>query len=132
MLHHCLWATLLLLFIPALIACNNPSVVTASSSPSISHPAQKELIFDRLTGTWQSFNKKIYERWTKTSDSAYRSIVFVVKGADTLIREQATIYPKDGAWIFETLVQGQNAGKTVSFTSVALTESHVQFSNPAH
>lgn len=132
MQYHRLHVFILFLFVSGMIAYSNQPAVTKSASAPVNEPVREKLVFDRLTGSWQSASKKIVERWSKTSDSTYRSVVYSIKGTDTLLNEQATVYLKNRVWIFETLVQGQNAGKAVAFTSTALTPDHVQFSNPAH
>lgn len=126
---------LLLLIIHATTACNNQDK-NGSGEPAIKTvdpPAtDKQLVFDKLTGTWGSANGKNFERWTKNKDGTYTAVAFSVKGADTTWNEQARVYQENDTWIFENTVRGQNDDKSVRFTSSLLEENRVQFSNPAH
>jgi hypothetical protein len=122
-------------FILLLAACNNESSDTGktiNSRPDTVLKVKEHLVFDRLTGTWQSEDGKSFERWTKIEDGSYRSVVFSVKGTDTSWNEQAHIYPENDKWIFENTVKGQNDDKPVKFASGLLNKNSVEFSNPAH
>lgn len=114
----------------SILACNNSenSTVKNETSPL---PA-KELVFDKLTGTWKMDDGKGFERWTKKANGTYQSVAFSIKGNDTSWNEQASIYPENDQWVFENTVKGQNDGKAVKFISSLLDENRVQFSNPAH
>ena len=68
----------------------------------------------------------------KNPDSSYASASYSLSGADTYWNEMAKIFSENGNWIFENNVKGQNNGQSVRFTSTFLTDSIVQFSNPAH
>lgn len=110
--------------------CNNPGEsspiekdVSASSS---------SVIFDKLIGTWENENGKSFEQWIKNPDGTFNSKVFSVKGMDTSYNEEASIYKENENWVFENRVKNQNDGKAVKFTSTQLSNSSVQFSNPAH
>ena len=121
---------LLLLFTTS---CNSNSGKRNDNTDSPVLPVStKQLVFDKLVGTWQSEDGKSFERWRKNDDGTYRSNVFSVKGTDTSWNEQANIYPDGDKWIFENMVKWQNDGKSVKFTSTQLSENSVQFSNPAH
>lgn len=121
--------SLLIIFLPgSIIACNNNKAEPQDASPS----ASQELVFDKLVGLWQNPDGKSFERWTKTGDDKYNSVVFSVKGNDTSWNEQASVYKQGDQWVFENLVTGQNQGKPVQFASTLLTENTVEFSNPAH
>lgn len=127
--------TFLLILISAgiLPACNDQS--EASTTTDTSEKATllvQQLVFDKLVGTWKSENGKNFERWTKNSDGTFQSVVFSINGSDTSWNEQAAIYPENGQWVFENTVKGQNDGKAARFVSSILTETTVQFSNPAH
>lgn len=117
-----------------LFACNNQDNTAAgqTNKPDTAATASKQLVFDKLVGVWQSEDGKDFEQWTKNDDNTYKSVVFTVKGKDTIIKEQARIYPNNDKWVFENLVSGQNEGKPVKFTAGSITENNVQFSNPAH
>jgi len=108
-------------------ACNNSEI-----KPGTTPPTANELVFDKLTGTWQSEGGKSFERWTKKDNGTFRSVAFSVKGTDTSWNENAKIYPENDSWIFENTVKGQNDGKSVKFTSSMLNDNSVQFSNPSH
>jgi hypothetical protein len=92
----------------------------------------RQLVFDKLTGTWRTENGRSFERWTKNDDGTFRSVAFSVKGSDTSWNENAVIYPENDKWVFENTVRGQNDGKSVKFFSSFFNENSVQFSNPAH
>ena len=126
------WRRFTVIVILATIAgCNNPgNKVTEidSAGPGIEEP----MLFDRLTGTWQHSNGRSFERWTNESVGRYRAVVFSVKGSDTSWNEQADIYNEQGKWVFENTVQGQNDGRSIKFIESGISDTHVQFSNPAH
>jgi len=90
------------------------------------------LVFDKLLGTWKAVDGKSFERWSKNPDGSYASASYSLSGADTSWNEMAKIFSENGNWIFENNVKGQNNGQSVRFTSTFLTDSIVQFSNPAH
>lgn len=113
-----------------IIACNDSEGKTEKMEEAA--PVVGKLVFDKLTGVWQSKDGKNFERWTKNENGTYRSVVFSIKGTDTSWNEQANIYPENEKWIFENTVKGQNDGKAVKFVSSLLNEASVQFSNPAH
>lgn len=115
-------------------ACNNSNSKPAeeSTTKTDSNSAVKPLVFDQMIGTWQNEDGKNFERWIKKDDGTFKSIGFSVKGTDTSWNEEANIYPENNNWVFENLVKDQNNGKSVKFTSSKLSESDVQFSNPAH
>ncbi len=118
-------------FILIIIACNNSDGSTTVKKEKLA-PSPQQLVFDKLTGTWQSDDGKSFERWTKNKNGSYRSVGFSIKRNDTSWNEQADIYREKGNWIFENTVKGQNNDKAVKFTSSLLNENSVQFSNPAH
>ena len=120
-----------LFLVGCFIACNNSDGSTTTKD-NASIPPRQQLIFDKLTGTWQSEDGKSFERWTKNDNGTYRSVGFSIKAGDTSWNEQANIYRENDNWIFENTVKGQNDGKAVKFTSSVLNENSVQFSNPAH
>lgn len=125
----------LIVFVTFIIACNgndDKSKETTTESQTISNEPAKQLVFEKLVGTWKSEDGKSFERWTKNDNGTYLSNAFSVKGTDTSWNERANIYQENDKWIFENTVKGQNKGKPVKFTSILLTESSVQFSNPAH
>lgn len=114
-----------------MIACGN-STETKTTPPPATDVLPPTLIFDNLAGTWKMAGRESFERWTKNDDGNYRSVAFTVKGKDTLIQEQVSVYLQNDKWIFETLVSGQNAGQSVLFTSTAVTATDAEFSNPTH
>ncbi len=114
-----------------ILSCNNSTTEKAEEAHEKTPPATKELVFDRLLGTWQAEDGKSFERWTK-NDGSYQTAGFSVKGEDTSWNEQGKVYAENGNWVFENTVTGQNDGKAVRFTSTILNGYTVQFSNPAH
>ncbi len=115
-------------------ACNNSGSKSTeeATTKTDSNSVAKELVFDKMLGTWQNEDGKSFERWTKNEDGTYKSVGFSVKGTDTSWNEQANIYPENSNWVFDNLVKGQNNGKSIKFTSSRLSENNVLFSNPAH
>jgi len=109
-------------------ACNNSKTESTPQATS----AKTDLVFDKLLGTWQNEDGSGLERWTKKEDGSFQYVAFSVKGSDTSWNENASIYRENDKWIFENTVKGQNDGKAVKFTSSFLSDSSVQFSNPAH
>ncbi|HEV7781409.1 MAG TPA: hypothetical protein VGO58_09085 [Chitinophagaceae bacterium] len=114
-----------------IVSCNNSATDTKEIAKEPTAPTRKEIIFDRLLGTWQNEDGKSFERWIKINEQ-YQTTGFSVKGTDTSWNEQGKVFPENGNWIFENIVNGQNEGKAVRFTSTILNENTVQFSNPAH
>lgn len=96
-----------------------------SSAPNVD-------LFDTFVGTWKLEDDTQYERWTKNDDGSYISTGFSVNGKDTIISERVKIYKSGDGWNFETLVIGQNEGKSVIFTSTILNDTLVQFENREH
>lgn len=93
----------------------------------------KSDLFDAIVGTWKLEDDNQFERWVKNADGSYLSTGFtVVNDKDTIISEKVKIYSKGSGWCFETLVSGQNDGKSVVFTSEILNDSLVQFENKGH
>jgi len=90
----------------------------------------RQLVFDKLVGTWQA--QTGFEQWTKNKDGSFRSVAFSVNGRDTSWNEMARIYQENDKWVFEATAKDQNDGKATKFTSCLLTDSRVQFSNPVH
>ncbi len=122
---------LTLLLAVSIIACNNSKTTNKETTDTPASSA-KELVFDKMLGTWQNEDGKSYERWVKNDNGTYNSSAFSIKGTDTSWNEQASIYSENNSWVFENIVTGQNDGKAVKFTSSLLNDSTVQFSNPAH
>jgi Domain of unknown function (DUF6265) len=125
--HFVLQSIIVFFLTVCITSCND-----TESKPETTPPPDKQLVFDKLTGTWQSEDGKSFERWTKNDDGSFRSVTFSVKENDTSWNEQAYIYPEKDKWVFENIVKGQNDGKAVKFISSSLSENSVQFSNPAH
>ena len=105
---------------------------TGNSKTESVAPTLKQIVFDKLVGTWQNEDGKSFERWRKNENGTFQSVSFNVKGNDTSWNENADIYPENNNWVFENTVKGQNDGKAVKFTSSILNDNTVQFSNPAH
>ncbi len=128
---------ILLIIFPAFIfSCNNgnkgASDTNKTELSSTSDADKKQLVFDKLAGTWQSEDGKSFERWIKNADGTFQSSAFSVNGMDTTWNEQAKIYMDADKWVYENMVAGQNDGKSVKFTSSSFSENSVQFSNPEH
>ncbi|HEY6504183.1 MAG TPA: DUF6265 family protein [Chitinophagaceae bacterium] len=128
-------AVFILVITVSIAACNNESnntVDDAGSKTDTAAVAGKQLVFDKIAGTWQSEDGKSFERWIKNEDGSFQTTVFSIKGADTSWIESGKVYPENGQWVFENTVKDQNDGKPVKFVSSSLSENSVQFSNPAH
>ena len=119
------------LFIITIAACNDKSEKEKTTQPT-NDKATKQLVFDKLIGTWKSGDGKSFEQWIKNDNGTFQYRAYSVKGIDTLWNEQAIVYPENNTWIFENTVKDQNDGKAVKFTSIILNETTVQFSNPQH
>jgi len=89
-------------------------------------------VFSKLLGTWKNTNTNQFEHWSQISDTTFTSVVFSINVMDTVRTEEAIIYPQHGKWIFENKVSNQNDGKSVQFISSMLTDTAIQFTNPAH
>lgn len=121
----------LLIFTVAIGSCNNSSNPATEKTTENEPPAAPGLVFDKIVGLWQSDDGKSFERWTRDKDQ-YLTAGFSINGADTSWNEQGKVFQENGKWIFENMVNGQNDGKVVRFTSSSLSETSVQFSNPEH
>jgi hypothetical protein len=117
-----------LLIATVLIACNNNNLETGP----LSIESKQHVVMDGMVGTWLNNDGISFERWTKVNDSLYQSVVFSINNNDTAWKERAMVFRKNENWVFENVVEGQNAGQAVSFTSTQIDSSKVQFSNPAH
>ncbi|MCD6068075.1 MAG: hypothetical protein K0S33_2901 [Bacteroidetes bacterium] len=116
----------------ALVACGTEKTEAVVTATPVETEPVKQFVLDKLVGTWQSEDGSSFERWAKNSDGTYRSVVYQLKGSDTIFNEQANIYEENGKWVFENKVNGQNEGKTVKFTAGIVSENTIQFSNPEH
>jgi hypothetical protein len=117
----------------SITACNNTKSDKAEDKTGNTKVTLlKETVFDKLVGTWKSEDGNSFEEWSKNDNGTYRSRAYSVKGSDTLVSENANIYPENDKWVFENTVKNQNEGKAIKFTSSLLTDNSVQFSNPAH
>ena len=125
-------AFILVIFLMSCSSDSDQPKETAAVNQTTNDDPAKQIVFEKLVGTWKSDDGKSFERWTKTNTGSYRSEVFSVKGTDTSWNEQANIYRVNDNWIFENTVKGQNEGKPVKFTSVLVDEKRVQFSNLSH
>jgi hypothetical protein len=125
-----LFAGISFFFAAGFVACNNQAPAADATGSTV--PPSKLLVFDKLVGLWQSQDGKIFERWTRNDDGTYQAVVFSIKGSDTSWKEQASIYPENDQWIFENRVNDQNNGKAVKFSAAVVSETTVQFTNPAH
>ena len=104
------------------IACDSTPARTDSG-------AIKELVFDKFIGTWQIPAVNGFERWTKNEDGSFITTGFNITGNDTSWNENGRVYTEGGKWVFENTI---NDGRAVKFICSLLTDSTVQFSNPAH
>lgn len=129
-----LHSTILLLYVLVIAACNSNNETATATSPHANEevPVSKDVIFDRLIGTWQNTDGKSFESWYKNEDGSLRAAAYQLKGTDTIWTERASIYPENGKWVFENTVSGQNEGKAVKFISTQMNANSVQFTNPAH
>jgi hypothetical protein len=114
----------------ALFSCNNTADKKGETTETPAPPVA-DLVFDKLTGVWQTEDGKSFERWTK-HDTGYQTTGFSVKGADTVWNEQGKVFKENDSWVFENTVNGQNDGKAVRFTATIIDANTVQFSNPTH
>src|SRR5688572_26319459 len=100
--NHLLSAGTIFLLSLVLLACNNPTTAgTNNTNKPDSLLPTTQLVFDKLLGLWQSEDGNNFERWTKNENVTYRSVVYSLKGTDTVWKEQATIYKENDKWIFE-------------------------------
>ncbi len=117
------------------ISCKNTSIKKLGKELhpiDTIHSTSKKIVFDLLVGTWKSDHGKNLEEWKKLAEGKYQSRVYSLKNSDTLLKEETTVYFENNKWIFSTLVNMQNKGESVKFTSILVTENSVQFSNPQH
>lgn len=114
-----------------LSACSTNTVDPVEDS-TLPKTDEELILFDKMLGLWENEDGKSYERWSKLDDNTYLSVGFQVDGADTVYTERVEIHNKNGQWISENTVPGQNDGKAIEFRVTELTGNEVHFSNPAH
>ncbi|MGB4771515.1 MAG: DUF6265 family protein [Chitinophagaceae bacterium] len=98
--------------------------------PSNFHLRQDDLIFHKLTGTWQRSNGRTHEKWEKKPDGSFFSVMYNVRGADTTIQEEVTTTLEGNRWVYA--VKGAGNAEIVRFPSVVVTPTKAHFANPAH
>lgn len=95
--------------------------------------SEKQIVFEKLIGTWQIEGENEFEKWSKNDDGTFSSVMYKVKEGDTTYLETVKIYKNEKSlWVYEPLVKGQNNGQPVSFTEVLLNETQVSFENQQH
>lgn len=125
----------LLFSITGITACNNEEMHSSPGKKDSLHGVTSvaaSSVLDKLVGTWKNEDANNFERWTRTADGSFQSVVFDVKAKDTAYNERAEVYQENGKWIFENAVRDQNGGKAVRFIADTITERTVQFSNSSH
>lgn len=110
---------------------------SCSDKPKTTIPEGKKTqnipeVVSKLLGTWMNTKTNEFEKWSQINDTTFTSVVFSVKDIDTVRTEEAMIYEHQDNWIFENKVSNQNDGKAVQFISSILTDTTIQFTNPAH
>jgi hypothetical protein len=98
--------------------------------PSTFHLRQDDVIFNKLTGSWQRTNGKYLEKWEKKGDGSFFSISYRINGADTTLEEEVTTTREGNRWVYA--VKGAGNADIVKFTSVEVTPTKAHFANPAH
>lgn len=99
---------------------------------SCSNPSSDNLLFNKLEGTWKIDNENEFEKWSMNPDGSFNSLMYSVKGTDTVYAENVKIYQNGRNWVFETFVKDQNDSKSVKFESTQLSNTEVTFENPSH
>ena len=98
--------------------------------PPTSNLHQDDVIFSKLTGTWQRSNGRTHEKWEQKPDGSFFSVMYSVRGADTTIQEEVTTTREGKRWVYA--VKGAGNAEIVRFPSVEVTPTKAHFSNPAH
>lgn len=98
--------------------------------PPTSNLHQDDVIFSKLTGTWQRSNGRTHEKWEQKPDGSFFSVMYSVRGADTTIQEEVTTTLEGNRWVYA--VKGAGNAEIVRFPSVEVTPTRAHFSNPAH
>lgn len=99
-------------------------------SPSNFHLRQDDVIFNKLTGSWQRTNGKYLEKWEKKADGSFFSISYRINGADTTLEEEVTTTREGNRWVYA--VKGAGNAQIVRFPSIEVTPTKAHFANPAH
>ncbi|MEZ4806169.1 MAG: DUF6265 family protein [Flavobacteriales bacterium] len=118
-----------------LVACGGG---TESSNTTVPGPPAPPLnaTFDRLIGEWNDVqadgNTVFHEQWTRTNDSLYTGLGFVMSGNDTVFIEHLTITTDARGTRYSARIPSQNNGAFVDFELVHGSGDSLVFVNAAH
>jgi hypothetical protein len=84
-----------------------------------------------LLGNWEnkSVDGTLTESWTKLNDSTYQANSYFIKNKDTLHFESVSLQQKAEVLTYQSIVQGQNSNKPVTFNLVVSDEKQLVFEN---
>jgi hypothetical protein len=87
-----------------------------------------------MLGVWEMENAagRIYEEWTRVSDSLFSGKSYIINDNDTLILESISLVVKDGEILYVPSVIEQNDGKPITFKLVADSGNTFVFENLKH
>ena len=84
-----------------------------------------------LLGNWEnkSVDETLTESWTKLNDSTYQASSYFIKNKDTLHFESILLQQKAEVLTYQSIVNGQNSNKPVTFNLVVSNEKQLVFEN---
>jgi hypothetical protein len=87
-----------------------------------------------LQGTWGMITSKgfLYEEWAPSPTVILAGKSYRLNGQDSVILESLQIARRADGIYYESLVTGQNQGRTVGFKLVLSEAGQFQFENPQH
>lgn len=87
-----------------------------------------------LVGTWENKTPRgsIYEMWSKTNDYEYSGKSFKVKEKDTIVFENIRLVQEQDGLFYIPMVNDQNDGLPVRFSTKTISETQLVFENPQH
>ena len=123
---------------PRLLTLLCLSLIAAACTPTPEKQTNEAVAdlkaFEWLQGTWMkdSKNGQLFETWTKTNDSLFSGMSFMIAKGDTVFSEKIRLQLKDGAIFYIPTVSDQNEGQPVPFRLVADTNGVFIFENKEH
>lgn len=87
-----------------------------------------------LIGTWENKTQRgsIYETWNKTNENEFSGKSYIVKEKDTIFFENIRLVQEQDGLFYIPIVENQNDGLPVRFTTKTISENQLVFENPQH
>lgn len=120
-----------ILMISALMLGVFSCMAPSSDNKRLDNTGEFQVFFRNLTGKWLMDDQPVIEQWQMDGE-IFRSAVFNIGGADTLLTEEIRVFESDTGIFYEARVTGQNEGKPVLFKLVKINGKTIVFGNPEH